>query len=110
MPDTDQTGDSSDVGRRYRFEHLALPLVMRDMYFSKDDPGPGDLSKPVLSLGPWDGDRNNGPGAGDGHFQWSHCADDAQSLPYIQPVGTSLMVLAGMRLVSYWLTAGVPLF
>jgi len=31
-----------DVGRRYRFEHLALPLVLEDLYFSKDDPGPGD--------------------------------------------------------------------
>ncbi len=42
MPDTEQTRGSLDVGRRYRFDHLALPLVLRDMYFSKDDPGPGD--------------------------------------------------------------------
>jgi len=42
MPDTEQTGDSLDVGRRYRFEHLPLPVVMRDMYFSKNEPGPGD--------------------------------------------------------------------
>ena len=42
MPDTKQTGDSLGVGRRYRFEHLALPLVLRDMYFSKGDPVPGD--------------------------------------------------------------------
>ena len=34
--------DSLSVGRRYRFEHLALPTVLRDMYFSRDDPGPGD--------------------------------------------------------------------
>ncbi len=27
-----RTEDSQDIGRRYRFEHLALPLVMRDMY------------------------------------------------------------------------------
>ncbi len=37
-----RTEDAQDVGRRYRFEHLALPLVMRDMYFSKGDPRPGD--------------------------------------------------------------------
>lgn len=30
------------AGERYRFDHLSLPLVMRDLYFSKDDPGPGD--------------------------------------------------------------------
>ena len=29
-------------GKRYRFERLALGTVMKDMYFSKDDPGPGD--------------------------------------------------------------------
>jgi thiol-disulfide isomerase/thioredoxin len=34
--------DSQDAGQRYRFEHLALRLVLGDMYFSKDDPGPGD--------------------------------------------------------------------
>ncbi len=37
-----RTEDSQDVGRRYRFKHLALPLVLHDMYFSKGDPGPGD--------------------------------------------------------------------
>ncbi len=37
-----RTEDSQDVGQRYRFEHLALPTVLRDMYFSGDDPGPGD--------------------------------------------------------------------
>ncbi len=36
------TEDSQDVGRRYRYKHLALPLVMRDMYYSRDDPRPGD--------------------------------------------------------------------
>lgn len=30
------------AGRRYRFDHLSLPLVMRDMWFSKADPAPGD--------------------------------------------------------------------
>ena len=29
-------------GRSYRFERLALGTVMKDMYFSKNDPGPGD--------------------------------------------------------------------
>ena len=37
-----RTEDSQEVGRRYRFKHLALPLVLKDMYFSRDDPGPGD--------------------------------------------------------------------
>ncbi len=36
------TEDSQDVGRRYRFKHLALPTVLRDMYYSRSDPGPGD--------------------------------------------------------------------
>ncbi len=36
------TEDSQDVGRRYRFKHLALPTVLRDMYYSRRDPGPGD--------------------------------------------------------------------
>lgn len=31
-----------DAVKRYRFEHLALPTVLRDMYFSSNDPGPGD--------------------------------------------------------------------
>jgi len=41
-PDAEPTGDFLDKGRRYRFEHLALPLVLNDMSFNKDDPGPGD--------------------------------------------------------------------
>ena len=32
----------TDEGTRYRFQRLALPLVLKDMYFSKRDPGPGD--------------------------------------------------------------------
>lgn len=31
-----------DTGRRYRFERLTLPIILRDLYFNKDDPGPGD--------------------------------------------------------------------
>ena len=42
MLDTAQTESTLDVGRQYRFEHLALPVVLRDIYFSKDAPGPGD--------------------------------------------------------------------
>lgn len=38
----ERTEHPKDVGQRYRFERLALPLVLRDLYFSKDDPGPGD--------------------------------------------------------------------
>lgn len=34
--------ESEDVGRRYRFDQLGLRLVMADMYFGSDDPGPGD--------------------------------------------------------------------
>ncbi len=41
-PRQKRTEDSKDVGRRYRFAHLALPTVLRDMYFSRADPGPGD--------------------------------------------------------------------
>ena len=37
-----RTEDSQAVGRRYRFKHLALPTVLRDMYYSRGDPGPGD--------------------------------------------------------------------
>ena len=55
MPDTEQTGDSLDVGRRYRFEHLAMSVLLRDMYFSKDELGPGDrvpeFDLPTLSGG-----------------------------------------------------------
>ena len=35
-------GDSQDAGRSYRFDHLALRLVLSDMFYGKDDPGPGD--------------------------------------------------------------------
>ena len=40
---TDQrTKNAEIVGRQYRFEHLSLPLVLNDLYFTNDDPGPGD--------------------------------------------------------------------
>ena len=56
MPNTDQTEDSLDVGRPYRFDRLALGTVMGDMYFSKDDPGPGDRV-PDFDLPTLDGGR-----------------------------------------------------
>ena len=40
---TDQrTKDAEEVGRQYRFDHLRLSDVMKDLYYSRDDPGPGD--------------------------------------------------------------------
>jgi thiol-disulfide isomerase/thioredoxin len=33
-------------GHRYRFDHLTLPLVMRDMRFERTDPAPGDHVPP----------------------------------------------------------------
>ncbi len=42
MTEVQRTEDSLTVGQRYRYEHLALPTVLRDMYFNRDDPGPGD--------------------------------------------------------------------
>ena len=49
-------GDSEDIGRRYRFDHLALRVVLRDMYFSSGDPGPGDRV-PDFDLPTLDGSR-----------------------------------------------------
>ena len=37
-----RTRDAEEVGRLYRFDHLRLSDVMKDMYYSRDDPGPGD--------------------------------------------------------------------
>jgi hypothetical protein len=37
-----RTDETRDEGHRYRFEHLTLPMVLRDLRFTKDDPGPGD--------------------------------------------------------------------
>ena len=44
------------AGRHYRFDHLSMPVVLRDMYFGKDDPGPGDPI-PEFDLPTLDGDR-----------------------------------------------------
>jgi hypothetical protein len=44
------------AGREYRFQHLSLPLVLRDMYFTSDEPGPGDPT-PIFDLATVSGDR-----------------------------------------------------
>jgi hypothetical protein len=36
--------DGEDIGKQYRFERLTLPIILRDLYFNKHDPGPGDLA------------------------------------------------------------------
>ena len=50
-----RTEDSLDIGRRYCYDHLQLRLVLRDLYFSRDDPGPGhrvpDFDLPTLGGG-----------------------------------------------------------
>ncbi len=56
MTQTERTEASQDAGRRYRFKHLALRLVLRDMYYSRDDPGPGDRV-PDFDLPTLDGGR-----------------------------------------------------
>ena len=48
--------ESEDAGRRYRFDHLGLRLVMADMYFGRDDPRPGDRV-PEFDLPSLDGGR-----------------------------------------------------
>ncbi len=49
------TEQNRAAGQRYRFEHLSLPMVMRDLYFSSDAPGPGDrvpaFDLPIVSGG-----------------------------------------------------------
>jgi AhpC/TSA family len=37
-----RSAETRDEGQRYRFEHLTLQMVLRDLRFTKDDPGPGD--------------------------------------------------------------------
>lgn len=34
--------DPPGAGKRYRFERLTLPIVLKDLRFDKEDPGPGD--------------------------------------------------------------------
>ncbi len=70
--------DSADndlkAGRRYRFKHLSMPVVIRDMYFNNDDPGPGD-PLPKFDL----------PTLGGGRFQ---SADLAETGPAILIFGS----------------------
>jgi len=40
---------SEDVGQRYRFQRLRLPVILKDLYFNKRDPAPGDRM-PVFDL------------------------------------------------------------
>jgi thiol-disulfide isomerase/thioredoxin len=40
--DPDGSAQRLSDGHRYRFDHLTLPLVMRDMRFERTDPAPGD--------------------------------------------------------------------
>ncbi len=53
---TEPNEHSPDVGRPYSFKHLTMPVVLRDMYFKKDDPGPGD-HVPAFDLPTLDGGR-----------------------------------------------------
>ncbi len=55
MTETERNQDAPDAWRRYRYDHLQLRLVLRDMYFSRRDSGPGDrvpdFDLPTLSGG-----------------------------------------------------------
>jgi thiol-disulfide isomerase/thioredoxin len=70
-----RTADAEDPGRRYRFERLALPLVLKDLYFGKSDPGPGDRV-PEFDL----------PAVGGGRFR---SADLANTGPALLVFGSS---------------------
>jgi thiol-disulfide isomerase/thioredoxin len=59
----------SEAGERYRFEHLSLPIILRDLYFNRDDPGPGDRV-PEFDL----------PTVGGGHFRSSDLAGTGPTL------------------------------
>ncbi|MCI0411179.1 redoxin domain-containing protein [bacterium] len=60
---------TGDAGRRYRFEHLSLPMVVRDLYFRKVDPGPGERV-PEFDL----------PIVGGGRFKSSDLAETGPAL------------------------------
>jgi len=59
-----QTGRPNGVGERYRFQRLTPPLVLRDMHFSKRDPGSGDRV-PDFDLPIVGGGRFRSSGLGD---------------------------------------------
>lgn len=48
--------EDANAGQRYRFKHLSVSDVMRDMYFSSGDPSPGDRV-PAFDLPTLDGGR-----------------------------------------------------
>jgi len=56
VPMQKPAGNFNAAGQQYRFERLALPLVLKDLYFSKGDPGPGDRV-PEFDLPTVDGGR-----------------------------------------------------
>lgn len=53
---TAQAEAPSEAGSRYRFDHLGMRLVLGDMYYKKNDPGPGDRV-PDFDLPTLDGGR-----------------------------------------------------
>jgi hypothetical protein len=56
MADNDTSSTDTVAGTDYRFTHLSIPLVMRDMRFGSGDPGPGDPF-PEFDLPTLDGGR-----------------------------------------------------
>ncbi|MGE0129048.1 MAG: peroxiredoxin family protein [Blastocatellales bacterium] len=74
LDDANPTEDSN-AGQRYRFKRLTLPDVMRDMYFSRNTPGPGDRA-PEFDL----------PTVGGGRFR---SRDLAESGPALLVFGSS---------------------
>ncbi len=56
MARNDAVASPGDAGTKYRFDHLAIGLVMGDMRFAADDPGPGDRI-PEFDLPTLDGGR-----------------------------------------------------
>ena len=56
MADSDTSSAEKKAGAAYRFDHLSMPLIMRDMRFASNDPGPGDPF-PEFDLPTLDGGR-----------------------------------------------------
>ena len=56
MTNHDLSKSDAKAGASYRFDHLTIPLVMRDMRFAASDPGPGDPF-PQFDLPTLDGGR-----------------------------------------------------
>jgi hypothetical protein len=65
----DRAEDAKAAGQRYRFERLSLPMVLADLHFSKDDPGPGDRV-PEFDL----------PTVGGGRFRSTDLAESGPAL------------------------------